>query len=134
MKHVLRAILINFAAFFAAIRIIDTITFGEDWGIFFFVAVVLFLGSFIIKPFLKIVFFIPLNFLTMHLAGLSTNILILFAISSLVPEFKILPYYFPGFLYQGFIIPQVQLNFIGTIVATSLIISLSTAVLNWLVD
>lgn len=134
LKQILRSFVISLAAFIVTIEAIPTIDFEDDLNLFLLIVAIIFAGAIIIKPLFKIAFFLPLNFFTMHLAGLLTNILILFSITFLVPQFRITAYDFYGYSYQGFTIPPVSLNYIQTLIAAAVVISLVAAFLNWLAE
>lgn len=134
MKRIFRSFLISTASLFVLTQVITSISFQKSSLVFLLASLAIYLGTFVVEPFFKILFFLPFNFLTLHLASLATNFLVLFVITSFIPQFKILPYKFTGFFYQGFTIPPMSLNFIQTALISALIVSICMAVLNWLVD
>lgn len=134
MKRIIRSFLISAASLFILTQIITSISLGNTPLVFLLVSLGFYLGTLVVEPFFKILFFLPFNFLILHLATLATNFLVLFVITSFIPQFKIQPYDFPGFLYQGFTIPQISLNFIQTILASAFLVSICMVVLHWLVE
>lgn len=134
MKRIFRSFLINAVSLFILTQAITSISFGENPLVFLLVSFSVYFGTFIVEPFFKILFFLPFNFLTLHLASLAKNFLVLFVITSFVPQFKILPYKFSGFSYLGFTIPQMSFNFIQTVLVSALLVSICIAVLHWLVE
>lgn len=83
-------------------------------------------------PFLKILF-LPLNLLTVGLFAWLINVLALYALTSIVSAFALIPYFFPGFYFGGFNIPAMDLSPFWVAVAASFLISIITHFLQWLV-
>lgn len=86
----------------------------------------------VLVPLLKVLL-LPLNLLTLGLFAWITNVLALYVLTTVVPQFKILPYRFPGFEYSGFVVPSVDLTTFWVAVIASLLIGLFTHFLHWLI-
>lgn len=85
----------------------------------------------ILIPLLKILF-LPLNILTLGLFAWLTNVIGLYVLTSTVPQFRLLPYHFSGFTYNGFMAPQADLTAFWVAVMASVLIGLFTHILHWL--
>jgi putative membrane protein len=82
-------------------------------------------------PLLKILL-LPLNLLTLGFFAWVTNVLALYALTTVVPQFRLAPYYFPGYEAGGFIIPAINLSTLWVAFLASLMIGFLTHLLHWL--
>lgn len=87
--------------------------------------------NFILVPLLKILF-LPLNLLTLGFFAWVTNVLALYALTTIVSDFQLLPYTFPGFYSSGLTIPPYELSPFLVAVAASFMIAIITHLLQWL--
>lgn len=94
-------------------------------------AAVFMLINFILVPLLKILF-LPLNLLTVGLFAWLVNVLALYALTTIVSDFVLMPYYFPGAAIAGISIPAVQLTTFWVAVVASFMIGIITHFLQWL--
>lgn len=88
--------------------------------------------NFLLVPLLKLLF-LPLNLLTLGLFAFLTNVIALYALTTIVTDFKIISYQFPGYVYNGFSLPAMDLSPFWIAVIASFIIGLITNFLQWLV-
>lgn len=87
--------------------------------------------NFILVPLLKILF-LPLNLLTIGLFAWVVNVLAIYALTTIVSNFVLLPYHFPGLTVLGVVIPPYQLTTFWVAVVASLMIGIITHFLQWL--
>lgn len=87
--------------------------------------------NFLLVPLLKILL-LPLNLLTLGFFAWITNVLALYALTTIVSDFKLVPYVFPGYNYNGFILPQYDLSPFLVAIAVSFLIGIITHFLQWL--
>lgn len=85
----------------------------------------------ILVPLLKILF-LPLNLLTLGFFSWIINVLALYALTTVIADFRLLPYYFPGVTLAGMTIPAVDLTPFWVAVLASFLIGLITHFLQWL--
>lgn len=123
MKHYLRILILTIISFYAAYSLIPSIRLGVDPKNILFVLGALLLVNLIINPIFSIIL-LPINILTFGLLSFILNIAVLFALTQFLPGFAILPYNFPGFNFEGFIIPATSLTQAGTLLAAAIIITL----------
>ncbi len=133
MKTYSRSFLISAFAFWTALKFVDGLTLTGNWQNFVLITAFLFVSSFIIKPIIKLIF-LPVNLLTFNAVSILVTAATLFAASFLIPEFKITPFTFRGFVYNGLILPSVELNYLLTLLAAAIIITLVITILNWFVN
>ncbi len=87
--------------------------------------------NWLIIPLLKIMF-LPLNLLTLGFFTWSINVVALYFLTIIVPQFRIIPYYFPGSEISGFIVPAVELNILMVAILASFLVGLISHLLQWL--
>ncbi len=131
MKKLLRYFLINLASLLATTKIISGLTYTGGFKSLFIGAVAFMLINFLLVPLLKILF-LPLNLLTLGLFAWITNVIALYALTAIVPEFQLVPYTFAGYFYNGLMIPPLELSPFLVAIAASFLIGLITHFLQWL--
>lgn len=131
MKTVLRYLLINLVALWVTTEIIKGLSYTGGVKTLIIGSVVFAVINNLMIPLLKILF-LPLNILTLGLFSIIINVLGLYLLTNFVPQFKLLPYLFPGWQYQGFVVPSVELTTFWVAVVASLLIGIFTHLLHWL--
>lgn len=132
MKSLLRYFLINLVSLWATSEILKggLIYIGGFQTLLLASAV--FAGiNFVLIPLLKILL-LPLNLLTLGIFAWMTNVIALYALTTVVPQIKLSGFYFPGWQNSGFTIPAVDLTTFWVAVVASLLIGLFTHFLQWL--
>lgn len=132
MKSLLRYFLINLVSLWITTEIIVGLKYTGGIQSLIFGAAVFALINILLVPLLKVLL-LPLNLLTLGLFAWLTNVLALYALTTTVSQFKLMPYYFSGFEYSGFSIPGVQLSTLMVAIVASLLIGILTHFLHWLV-
>ena len=94
-------------------------------------AVAFMLINFILVPLLKILF-LPLNLLTLGLFSWIINVLALYALTTIVSEFQLLPYSFSGAAVLGVTLPAMELSTFWVAILASFMIGTITHFLQWL--
>ena len=131
MRTLLRHFLINLASLYAATRILPGLTYTGGLKSLAIGAVAFMLINWILVPFLKILF-LPLNLLTVGLFAWLINVLALFALTTIVSDFQLLPFTFNGFYGSGVSIPAMEISSFWVAVISSLLIGVITHFLQWL--
>lgn len=131
MKTLLRYFLINIASLILATRLIPGLTYSGGIKSLILGGAAFMLINLILVPLIKVLL-LPLNLLTLGLFAWITNVLALYALTSIVSDFQLVPYTFPGFYYSGFIVPSYELSPLLVAVAASFLIGFSTHFLQWL--
>lgn len=132
MKTLLRYYLINLASLLVTTKIIPGLTYTGGLKTLLIGALAFAVINIILVPLLKILF-LPLNLLTLGLFAWLVNVLALYALTTLVKGFYLMPYQFPGLLLSGFSIPPLDLTTFWVAVIASLLIGVITHFLQWLV-
>lgn len=131
MRKLLRYYLINLGALYLATRVVSGLTYEGGVKTLLFGGLVFAVINFLLVPLLKILF-LPLNILTLGFFAWIINVLALYALTTAVSEFKIIPYYFPGISFSGFAIGPYDLSAFWVAVVASLVIGIVTHFLQWL--
>lgn len=133
MKAILRYYLINLTTLWLTTQILPGLSFSGSLQTLFLGALAFGVINFFAIPILKILL-LPLNLLTLGLFAWISNVLALYALTNLIPQFRIIPFHFTGFEYGGFIIPETDFSVLWVAIIASLIIGAVTHFLHWLVS
>lgn len=133
MKKLLRFYLINLVALWITTQIIKGLVFTGGIQSLLTGALVFALINMILVPILKILL-LPLNLMTLGLFSWITNVVALYLLTTAVPSFRLITYNFPGFSFNGFIIPGVNLSPLWVAVLASFFIGFITNLLHWVMD
>ncbi|MBI2337747.1 phage holin family protein [Candidatus Daviesbacteria bacterium] len=131
MKTLLRYFLINLVSLWIVTKIIPGLTYTGGIRSLLLGGLAFMAINFLLVPMLKILF-LPLNLLTLGLFAWITNVLALYALTTLVSDFRLVPYVFPGLNYNGLILPALDLSPFLVAVAASFLIGMITHFLQWL--
>lgn len=132
MKTPLRYFLINLIALWMTTEIIKGLVYTGGLQTLLLGAAVFMVINFLLVPLLKVLL-LPLNLLTLGVFAWVTNVLALYALITIYPEFKLVPYTFPGLEYAGFTIPAFELSSLWVAIVASLLIGVFAHFLHWLV-
>lgn len=131
MKRLLRYFLINLTALLVTTRVVTGLTYTGGIRSLLVGALVFMLINLILVPFLKILL-LPLNLLTLGLFAWIVNVLALYALTSIVSEFKLLPFTFAGLTWNGISIPAYDLSPFLVAILASFLIGFIVNFLQWL--
>ena len=127
----LRYFLINVVSLYATTEIVKGLSYSGGIQTLLMGGLAFTGINLVLIPLLKLLL-LPLNLLTLGFFAWATNVLALFALTNIVPAFKLIPYDFPGFSYQGFSLPPAHLSTIWVAILASLLIGLTVHFLHWL--
>ena len=111
----------------------SSFTIGNSLLNFLVAALILTALNLLLKPILKVLFF-PVNVITLGLFSLIINALTFYIFILLSPQVHITSWLFPGFSFQDFHLKSYQLNFIETLLAVSISLSLVTNILIFIIN
>lgn len=94
-------------------------------------AIAFMLANILLVPLLKILL-LPLNLLTLGLFAWLSNVIALYILVAIVPNFRLVPYQFSGAALEGFVVPSVELSTFQVAIAASLSIGLIIHFAQWL--
>ena len=131
MKSILRLFLSSLAGLWVTQSLISGFKITGGLENLFVASGALTLIYLIAKPILKILL-LPINLLSLGFFGWIINVAILYLLTKLVPYITVSAWHFPGFTYQGILIPQYNLNQIMVFVLVSFLLSFVVNFLSWL--
>lgn len=131
MKTLLRYFLINLSSLWVTTKIIPGLTYTGGIKSLFLGAGAFMVINMILVPLLRILL-LPLNLLTLGLFAWITNVLALYALTTVVSDFQLIPYTFAGLYYNGLMIPSYDLSPFLVAIVASFFIGVITHFLQWL--
>lgn len=131
MRKLLRYFLINIGALYLTTRLIPGLTYSGGFKSLLIGGLAFMAINVILVPLLKILL-LPLNLLTLGFFAWVTNVLALYALTTIVTDFQLVPYTFAGFHTGFIIIPPYELSTFMVAVAASFLIGIITHFLQWL--
>jgi len=131
VRKLLRSFIFNLAALWLATELFEGIAFAGGYQTLLLATLALTLVNLLVKPLINLLL-LPINLITLGAFRWVVNVVTLYLVTLLVPQFTISAFLFPGFSYQGFIIPPINLGMIWVYVLTSLFLSITTSFLFWL--
>lgn len=131
MKTLLRYFLINTVSLWMVTRMLPGLTYSGGFKSLALGGLAFMLINFLLVPLLKILF-LPLNLLTLGLFAWITNVLALYALTTVVSDFQLVPYSFIGFNFGGIILPSYDLSPFLVAIVASFLIGMITHFLQWL--
>lgn len=131
MKFLLRNFLINLVALIAASRILPGFTFDGGVRTLLLGALGLMVLNMAIIPLLKIMF-LPLNLLTLGLFTWAINVIAVYILVTMVPQFKLIPFHFDGNSLGFATLPSADLNVLQVAILTALLVGFISRFLEWL--
>jgi len=131
MKTLLRYFLINLVSLYVTTRYLPGLVYTGGIKSLAVGALAFMLINFILVPLLKLLF-LPLNMLTVGVFAWLINVLALYALTTIVSDFQLIPYSFPGGAFFGMTLPATVLSTFWVAVVASLMIGIMTHFLQWL--
>lgn len=131
MKTILRYFLINLTSLWITTKIIPGLTYTGGVQMLLLGGLAFTAINIILVPLIRILL-LPLNIFTLGLFAWLTNVLALYALTSVVSAFQLMPYAFPGLQYGGFSIPALDLSTFWVAALASFSIGIITHFLQWL--
>ena len=131
MKTLIRHFLIHIVAISATTYILPGFTYSGGFKTLLMGALGLMLINIMVIPLLKIMF-LPLNLLTLGLFTWIINVVGLYILTTIVPQFRLIPYNFLGSNLNGFMIPSYSLNMLEVAILASFLVGLISHFLQWL--
>lgn len=131
MKRLIRSFIINFGAIWVSSQIIPSLVINggiRGWVIAVFSFMV---ANVLLGPLIKILL-LPLNLLTLGIFAWLSNVLVLYFLVTVVPNFKLLPYSFSGFSIDGFIVPAMNLTTFQVAIVVSFVIGFIIHFVEWI--
>jgi putative membrane protein len=131
MKALLRSLFINVLVLYLAVLIFPGIIYNGQLETLLLASVTLTLLNNFVKPIIKLLL-LPINLITLNLFAWVANVLMLFLVTSIVKGYQVVGFHFSGFIWQGFIIPAMDISQLFSFILASVLISIVVALIRWL--
>lgn len=131
MKSLLRNFLIHLVTLLIVSKILPGFTYTGGLRTLVLGTIAFMLINVAIVPLLKVMF-LPLNILTLGIFTWVVNVVGLYLLTTVVPNFRLLPYNFPGGEVGFVSLPQMELNVLYVAVAASFLVGFISHFLQWL--
>ena len=133
IKKYLRLFLINAVSLWLISQIIAGIPLKGGLETVATAGLVLTLVNLAVRPLINLLL-LPINLITLGTFRWLVNVLVLYLVTAIVPQFQISGFAFAGGSWQGFIIPPLLLGRFWGFVLISFLLSLVTGFLIWLTE
>lgn len=137
MRNILKSFLFSFIALFGAAHVVEGFSIGNDVAALASGAIVFGTVNSFLKPILKLVA-LPLNLITLGSFSFVINAVLLYLTVQIVPDFLITAFRLPGleisFSSQHLVVPPLDIPAAGSLLLTSVVISLFMVVLGTIFD
>lgn len=107
-------------------QILPTIVLPNQWQQLLLIGLVLTILTTLVAPIIKILM-IPINFMTLGFLSWFVHAIILYILTIVMPEVTIRAWTFEGFSWGGFVVPEVDINFLASLILTSLVLAFFTS-------
>lgn len=131
IKAALRDYILNLAILWGVTEIFPGLTYEGGFRTLAIGAAGLMAMNLIVIPLLKIVF-LPLNILTLGVFTWVINVIALYLLTTIIPQFKLVPYDFPGAFLFGINIPSQHLTVLWVAIIASFMIGFAGRFSHWL--
>lgn len=131
IKSVLRDYLLNLGILWAVTEIFPGLSYEGGFRTIAIGALGLMAMNLVIIPVLKVVF-LPLNILTLGIFTWVINVIALYLLTTIIPQFKLIPYYFPGGNFLGMNLPAQNLTVLWVAIIASFMIGFASRFFHWL--
>jgi len=131
MKSFLRLSLLNSICLYAVASFFPGLIISQQFTHLLYSGFILALVNTLIKPLIKL-FLLPLNLLTLGIFYWISSVISLFIFTKIVNYIQIIPFISPVINKSGFTIPSLAVNFIFSLIISSLLLSIFFNLLNWI--
>ena len=133
MKRIIRSFLIEAGILYLISTAVVGLTFADGATGLLITAMALTLAGLVLKPIINILL-LPINLITFGLMRWLANAVVLFVVDLVLPQFSVGIFQFSGYSSELFSLPAfASPNIVVSYILFSLIISLLTSILYWLV-
>lgn len=131
IKAAVRDYILNLAILWGVTEIFPGLVYDGGFRTLAIGAVGLMAMNLVVIPLLKIVF-LPLNILTLGVFTWVINVIALYLLTTIIPQFKLVPYDFPGGTFLGINIPAQHLTVLWVAIIASFMIGFAGRFFHWL--
>lgn len=133
MKSILKIYITSTLSLYLAGVVFGGIQLSKGTNSILLAGVGLSLFSLLVKPLINLLL-LPLNLITFGLFRWVSSAIALYLVTLVIPGFKIINFYFAGLTSKWIDIPSIHLSGILAVIAFSLVISVISSILHWLIS
>lgn len=134
LRLLLRSIAINLASVYIAAKILSSvIVYFGGFQTLLVCAAVIALVNLLVRPVINLLL-LPIHLVTLGVFRWITNLITLYAVTWLVPQFQIHPFTFPGLDLRFIIIPSIHFSAFGAFLVATLVLTFTFHFLYWLLQ
>jgi len=131
MKKIIRSLITVAVSFWVTITVINSISLLDGQRTFIIISLGLFVLHYFVRPIAKTIL-LPINILFFGLLSFILTAVFFYFVAMLYPLFKVAPFYSPATNFNGYIIPEINLGFMLTILAAALVYSFTASLVRWI--
>lgn len=131
MKSLIRSYLVNLGALWVASQVLPALSINGGFKGLAIGAGAFMVANVLLVPLLKVLL-LPLNLLTLGIFAWLSNVLALYCLVRIIPNFGLSTYHFAGISNGGFIVPAMELSEFQVAIVASFIIGFIIHFMHWL--
>lgn len=122
MKYLIRVFMFHCFSLWFVSQILPALTITGGWQVLLFAGFTLSILMLLVSPILKILF-IPINIITFGLLSWLIDVIVIYLLTVFASDVSVRAWTFPGVSVAGFVIPQIHLSYIFSLILVSLAVS-----------
>jgi putative membrane protein len=131
MKSLLRNFLIHLVTLMLVAKILPGFTYSGGLKVLILGTLAFMLINVAVVPLLKVMF-LPLNLITLGIFTWVINVIGLYLLTTVIPNFRLMPYNFEGAQFGIIVLPPTQMNVLMVAILASFLVGLISHFLQWL--
>lgn len=131
MKSLLKSFFINFFSLLLVAKLVNGFSFAKGYETILIAALVLGLVNLFVRPLINILL-LPINLITLGAFHWIVNVVTLFLVTIIVPDFGIIGFEFPGLNFSGLTLPPYATTGLLALILNTFVLSVISSFFFWL--
>ncbi|PIU03559.1 hypothetical protein COT44_02530 [Candidatus Shapirobacteria bacterium CG08_land_8_20_14_0_20_39_18] len=131
MKTLLKSFLINAFSLLLVARFVNGFSFAKGYETILIAALVLGLVNLFVRPLINILL-LPINLITLGAFHWIINVVTLFLVTLIVPDFQIIGFEFSGLSFNGLMLPAYSTTGLLALILDTFVLSVISSFFFWL--
>ena len=132
MKTLIKSLLVNIVSLFIVAKVVNAFSFANGYETMVIAGIVLGLVNLFVKPLINILL-LPINLITLGAFRWIVNVVTLFLVTLIVPQFQIIGFEFAGYAINGISIPAYSATGFLALILDTFLLSVISGFLHWLI-
>ena len=132
MKTLIKSLLVNLVSLFIVAKVVNAFSFANGYETMVIAGIVLGLVNLFVKPLINILL-LPINLITLGAFRWIVNVVTLFLVTLIVPQFQIIGFEFAGYAINGISIPAYSATGFLALILDTFLLSVISGFLHWLI-